>query len=105
MYPNRIGFAVFGDLEIECLEIFTDNGELNSFEFRIGGQYYSFTNLCRGLNRNYPTISRLLIALGREKFLTSVLEWNPADEATRDSFYYYLADVANQSFDWDDQPW
>lgn len=105
MYPNRIGFAVFGDLEIECLEIFDDLGKPSSFEFKVQGQYHSFASLCNFLRGQHPSIAKLLVALGREKFLNSVLEWNPADQATRDSFYNYLASVVNQSGKWDDQPW
>lgn len=105
MYPNRIGFAVFGDLEIECLEIFNDDGAFNSHEFKSEGSYYSFSDLCDSLRESYPSIAKLLRALGREKFIGAVLEWNPADQATKDSFYKYLAKVANSQGDWDDHPW
>jgi hypothetical protein len=105
MYPNKIGFADFGVLKIECLEIF-EGDCFQRYSFRIDGQYLDFADLCNLLNQQYPTIAKLLQTLGREKFLNSVLIWDPSDAQTKKSFYCFLADQLNEEGSWalDDQP-
>jgi hypothetical protein len=105
MYPNRIGFAVFGDLKIECLEVCEDDGTVFGQRFLIQGQrhYMSYLELLQWLVPRHPTIAKLLGALGRERFLREVLSWDPSDQDTKHAFYRYLAKVAD-SEGWDDQP-
>lgn len=103
MYPNRIGFAVFGELVIECLEIYDDDGGFLDLEFRVDARYMTYNKLCEWLIPNYPTIARLLRALGREKFVQSVLDWDLSDDKTKPAFYRYAARVADLE-GWDDQP-
>jgi hypothetical protein len=103
MYPNRIGFGAFGGLVIECLEICHDDGSVAYVEFVVEGETMNYKALIAWLVPRHPTIAKLLKALGREKFLKSVLDWNPADSRTRGSFYRFLARRADFE-GWDDQP-
>jgi len=90
MYPNRIGWAVFGDLEIECLEIFDDEGDFDHVEYRIEDCYYYFDELCDDLYEDYRSVAKLIKALGQDEFLDAVLEWDPYNNKTRDAFYRFL---------------
>lgn len=100
MYPNRLGIAKFDRLEIVCYEIY-DDGKLSHHEYVIGDTSFRYDGLLDELDRDYPTISRLLFALGENMFLGAVLSWDPSLDTTRDAFYSYLA---RQVKDWEDQP-
>ena len=106
MYPNRIGYAIFGDLRIECLELCADDRSVQSYQFKVLQQYFDYASLLLFLEKNdHWTIARLIVKVGRAEFLESVLEWNPADEQTKVSFYGYLGHQANIDRDWGDQVW
>lgn len=104
MFPNRVGFAVFGNLKIECLEIFDDQGKLHSYQFKVNGQYLGFSALCDLLRSEYPSIAKLLTALGQNKFLDSVLDWEPSNPEVRDAFYCFIGRVAAIEDEWEDHP-
>lgn len=101
MHPNRLGIAKFDRLEITCYEIVDADGVFSHHEYWIDGISFRYNSLLDKLDREYPTISRLLFALGEEAFLGSVLSWDPSQDTTRDAFYRYLA---RQVTDWEDQP-
>lgn len=101
MYPNRLGIARFDRLEITCYEIFNNDGRFNHHEYWIDGSKLRYVDLLDKLDREHPTISRLLFVLGETSFLSSVLSWDPSKETTRDAFYQYLASRVK---DWEDQP-
>lgn len=100
MHPNRLGIAKFDRLEIVCYEIH-DGGQFSHHEYWIDGITFGYDTLLEKLNREYPTISRLLFKLGEQEFLDSVLAWEPEQATTRDAFYDYLASKVT---DWEDQP-
>ena len=106
MYPDQIGYADFGVVTIECLKIHNDNGEFDHYSFGYNNKLQSYAEVCLAINNDYPTIASLLIALGREKFLNAVLEWDPSKQSTKDGFYGYLAYRLNEDNSWDkdDQP-
>lgn len=101
MYPNRLGIAKFDRLEIVCYEIFDDEGKFSHHEYWIEQVPFRYDSLLNKLDREHPTISRLLFTLGEEAFLGSVLSWDPSQETTRGAFYKYLA---SKVADWEDQP-
>jgi hypothetical protein len=101
MYPNRLGIAKFDRLEIVCYEIFGDDGKFSHHEYFIDRDSFRYDSLLDKLDREYPTISRLLFALGEGAFLGSVLSWDPSQDNTRDAFYLYLASRVKN---WEDQP-
>ena len=101
MYPDRLGVAKFDRLEIVCYEIHDDAGSFSHHEYWIDRATFRYNGLLDKLERDYPTISRLLFVLGEHAFLGSVLSWDPAQDTTRDAFYTYLA---SKVIDWEDQP-
>ena len=61
MYPNRIGYAIFGDLRIECLELCADDRSVQSYQFKVLQQYFDYASLLLFLEKNdHWTIARLL---------------------------------------------
>ena len=101
MYPNRLGIAKFDRLEITCYEIFGDGKRFSHHEYWIDKSSFRYGSLLDKLDKEYPTVSRLMFALGEDAFLGSVLSWEPEKATTRDAFYRYLA---SQVVDWEDQP-
>lgn len=101
MYPDEIGIANFGVVVIQCFKVNDDDGKFSHYSFKYQGEENTYTQICKTLKQNYPDIASLLEALGREKFLKSVLEWDPSKESTRTAFYSYLADQINKQNSWD----
>jgi len=100
-YPNRIGVAKFDRLEVICFEIYDDDGYFSHHQYTAERKGFYYDSLLDYLDQRYPTVSRLLFALGEDAFLGSVLSWDASCNTTRNAFYNYLA---SQVFDWEDQP-
>ena len=75
MHLNRTSIAAFGPLEIWCLEI-SDDFAIVAIEFEIGGEHYSFDELCEYLYLypDCPEVVEVLEALGREGLISLGLE-------------------------------
>jgi hypothetical protein len=102
MYPEQIGIADFGAVVIKCFQVHeSDTGKFSHYSFKFQGVTSTYAEICLMLKNDYPTIASLLITLGREKFLESVLEWDPSKASTKTNFYEFLADELNRTGTWD----
>ena len=101
MYLEKCGTADFGVVKIECIEVSNDEGEFDHYELKYEGKKQKYSDICISINKKYPVIASLLIALGRDKFLESVLEWDPSKASTREAFYKFASDRLNETNNWD----
>ncbi len=101
MQVNRIGWYQYGDLEIECTEV-EDGGSIYGYVFRLnGGAYLDFQEFMEDIGGCCPALADYLFAIGMSQFLEDVLQWDPSDSRTRDSFYSFEANELNRTNGWD----
>lgn len=101
MYLDQCGTADFGVVSIKCIQVNTDEGELDHYRFEYEGKVQKYSDICLAINEKYPVIASLLIQLGRDKFLNAVLEWDPSKKSVRDEFFNFLYEQLNENNSWD----